>query len=219
MRWLIAGVALAAAFGAHAQDGWGSAGQDGPARVFYRAAATGTQKQVWIRSDEGPTSSYVALFDVVCSPRQMRTVQKQSFLRSQATGNPSFTAGAETRWTYVIPGTAIDRAVEAVCGTSPPAPTKVQPLSSQTAPTSRPSPAAVVVAEEIERSVPSPPAANNQPAALSFAPSVVVPRTSVPANNCYGCVSETTGRAKTTAVSGYYRKDGTYVRPYYRSKR
>jgi hypothetical protein len=30
-------------------------------------------------------------------------------------------------------------------------------------------------------------------------------------------VSETTGRLRTNYVSGYYRKDGTYVRGYYRS--
>jgi hypothetical protein len=33
----------------------------------------------------------------------------------------------------------------------------------------------------------------------------------------YGEISEATGRPKTVYVSGYYRKDGTYVRSYYRS--
>lgn len=36
---------------------------------------------------------------------------------------------------------------------------------------------------------------------------------------CYGVISKTTGLPRTQYVSGYYRKDGTYVRPYYRSKR
>lgn len=36
---------------------------------------------------------------------------------------------------------------------------------------------------------------------------------------CYGVISTTTGRPRTQYVSGYTRKDGTYVRPYYRSKR
>jgi hypothetical protein len=37
--------------------------------------------------------------------------------------------------------------------------------------------------------------------------------------SCYGDISATTGRAKTTYVNGYTRKDGTYVRGHYRSKR
>ena len=36
--------------------------------------------------------------------------------------------------------------------------------------------------------------------------------------SCYGDVSPSTGRPKTVPVSGYYRKDGTYVRGYYRSR-
>jgi len=36
--------------------------------------------------------------------------------------------------------------------------------------------------------------------------------------SCYGDVSAATGRPKTVPVSGYYRKDGTYVRGHYRSK-
>jgi hypothetical protein len=34
----------------------------------------------------------------------------------------------------------------------------------------------------------------------------------------YGQISENTGKPKTVHVNGYYRKDGTYVRGYYRSK-
>lgn len=36
---------------------------------------------------------------------------------------------------------------------------------------------------------------------------------------CYGQISTTTGLPRTEYVSGYVRKDGTYVRPYYRSRR
>lgn len=36
--------------------------------------------------------------------------------------------------------------------------------------------------------------------------------------SCYGDISAATGRPKTTAVRGYYRRDGTYVRGHYRSK-
>ena len=35
--------------------------------------------------------------------------------------------------------------------------------------------------------------------------------------SCYGDVSAYTGRPKTVAVQGHYRKDGTYVRSHYRS--
>jgi hypothetical protein len=35
--------------------------------------------------------------------------------------------------------------------------------------------------------------------------------------SCYGDISPNTGRPKTVAVRGYYRKDGTYVRGHYRS--
>ncbi len=37
--------------------------------------------------------------------------------------------------------------------------------------------------------------------------------------SCYGDISALTGRPKTTHVSGYYRRDGTYVRSHYRSRR
>jgi hypothetical protein len=36
--------------------------------------------------------------------------------------------------------------------------------------------------------------------------------------SCYGDISERTGLPKTSYVHGYFRKDGTYVRGYYRSK-
>lgn len=36
---------------------------------------------------------------------------------------------------------------------------------------------------------------------------------------CYGVISTTTGLPRTTYVRGYTRKDGTYVRPHYRSRR
>ena len=37
--------------------------------------------------------------------------------------------------------------------------------------------------------------------------------------SCYGDISNITGLPKTTHVNGYYRKDGTYVRGHYRSRR
>ena len=37
--------------------------------------------------------------------------------------------------------------------------------------------------------------------------------------SCYGDVSKITGRPKTTHINGYYRKDGTYVRGHYRSRK
>lgn len=36
--------------------------------------------------------------------------------------------------------------------------------------------------------------------------------------NGFGEISAVTGRAKTVYVRGYYRKDGTYVKPHFRSK-
>lgn len=36
--------------------------------------------------------------------------------------------------------------------------------------------------------------------------------------SCYGDISSSTGRPKTVSVSGYHRKDGTYVRGHYRSR-
>lgn len=38
-------------------------------------------------------------------------------------------------------------------------------------------------------------------------------------NSCYGDLSSVTGAPKTTHVHGYYRKNGTYVRGHYRSRR
>lgn len=48
-----------------------------------------------------------------------------------------------------------------------------------------------------------------------------VPNTGLCAENgsCYGDLSVLTGRPKTVAVGGYFRKNGTYVRGHYRSKR
>jgi hypothetical protein len=37
--------------------------------------------------------------------------------------------------------------------------------------------------------------------------------------SCYGDISDVTGLPKTVYVHGYYRRDGTYVRSYYRSHR
>jgi len=39
----------------------------------------------------------------------------------------------------------------------------------------------------------------------------------IPTSSGYGEISEKTGRPKTVSVKGYTRKDGTYVKPHYRS--
>ena len=41
--------------------------------------------------------------------------------------------------------------------------------------------------------------------------------TSLPNVAYYGQISSKTGRAKTNHVDGYYKGNGTYVQPYYRS--
>src|SRR5207249_4346542 len=48
-------------------------------------------------------------------------------------------------------------------------------------------------------------------------PTVLVPAGCAENGSCYGDISEKTGRPKTVPVRGYFRKDGTYVRGYYRS--
>jgi hypothetical protein len=61
----------------------------------------------------------------------------------------------------------------------------------------------------------------------AYTPSIYTPPAynSAPASdycrnsNYYGAPSCVTGLPKTHYVNGYYRKDGTYVRPYYRSRR
>lgn len=52
-----------------------------------------------------------------------------------------------------------------------------------------------------------------------YAPSPApVPMYAPPANG-YGEISKETGLPRTNYVNGYYRADGTYVQPYYRSQR
>lgn len=54
------------------------------------------------------------------------------------------------------------------------------------------------------------------------APQPVVPQVYHPyclPTSCYGDISTVTGLPRTHYVRGYYRKNGTYVRPYYRSRR
>lgn len=70
------------------------------------------------------------------------------------------------------------------------------------------------------RAVPSDGAATVIASTTSSAPaSVPIPRYSCAANgSCYGDISAATGRPKTVEVHGYTRRDGTYVRGYYRSK-
>jgi hypothetical protein len=57
--------------------------------------------------------------------------------------------------------------------------------------------------------------------ASKLAPSPATPAASplcAENGSCYGDISDKTGLPKTVSVQGYYRKDGTYVRGYYRSK-
>lgn len=58
------------------------------------------------------------------------------------------------------------------------------------------------------------------PTASAPSPLVRLPTPQGCAENgsCYGDISENTGKAKTTYVQGYYRKNGTYVRGHYRSR-
>lgn len=60
-------------------------------------------------------------------------------------------------------------------------------------------------------------ASSNTTASSSDATSPRTPACESP--NYYGAISCVTGLPKTTYVRGHYRKNGTYVRPYYRSKR
>lgn len=53
-----------------------------------------------------------------------------------------------------------------------------------------------------------------QPSTLKSSKTTSYSNTSI---NGYGEISKTTGRPRTKPVKGYYRKDGTYVKPYYRS--
>jgi hypothetical protein len=46
-----------------------------------------------------------------------------------------------------------------------------------------------------------------------------LPRTCAENGSCYGDISDITGLPKTIPVDGYYRKDGTYVRGHYRSRK
>ena len=51
----------------------------------------------------------------------------------------------------------------------------------------------------------------------TYSPPSVYGRPCAENGSCYGDISALTGRPKTVAVSGYYRKNGTYVRGHYRS--
>ena len=106
--------------------------------------------------------------------------------------------------------------------------TRTVPPTDQTAPADT----------NVARTIPEPPAAPSTwtaprqkptiPATVARtipkAPAVAVPEraTRVPLcagnGSCYGDISSYTGRPKKVHVSGYYRKDGTYVRGHYRSR-
>jgi hypothetical protein len=61
--------------------------------------------------------------------------------------------------------------------------------------------------------------AQPQPAPVPSAPAPTSADGAAPAASGYGQISKTTGLPRTTYVSGYTRKDGTHVAPYYRSHR
>jgi hypothetical protein len=62
---------------------------------------------------------------------------------------------------------------------------------------------------------------NPNPISIPRAPPTVYSSAarSLPTTSSYGEISKTTGLPRTIPVSGYFRKDGTYVRPHYRSRR
>jgi hypothetical protein len=69
---------------------------------------------------------------------------------------------------------------------------------------------------------PGPPVATESPLAseqvATVTPKSVQPTYGCAENGtCYGDISAATGRPKTVAVQGYFRRDGTYVRGHYRS--
>lgn len=73
----------------------------------------------------------------------------------------------------------------------------------------------------VNESLPTPKATSSPKTILntiqSTNESTSIRTTYIPASSCYGEISEKTGRPKTVAVKGYTRKDGTYVKPHYRS--
>ena len=71
-----------------------------------------------------------------------------------------------------------------------------------------PAAAATAIQQATQSAVPSADAAKTTPAKPACSES----------GSCYGDTSAATGKPKTVYVPGYYRKDGTYVRGYYRSK-
>jgi hypothetical protein len=89
----------------------------------------------------------------------------------------------------------LDRAIQQLKATS--TATQIQPVVGL--------PSAAVV-------VPAVPAVAATPAATSVSKPLCAEN-----GSCYGDISDATGNPKTVSVQGYYRKDGTYVRGYYRS--
>lgn len=64
----------------------------------------------------------------------------------------------------------------------------------------------------------APSKAYSHPYVSQFSPSTFT-RSCAENGSCYGDISARTGLPKTVEVSGYYRRDGTYVRGHYRSHR
>jgi hypothetical protein len=89
----------------------------------------------------------------------------------------------------------------------------------------QPAPAAVAapVAQAAPPALaPAAPATIDTPAPPAEIPPVAQPAAVAPAQPAatgYGEISKVTGQPRTSYVSGYTRKDGTYVHPYYRSHR
>ena len=184
---------------------WPLAGTDGAATVYYRVAQPDRgEKRLWVRSDQAPLNSYVALLEVQCDPHRYRTIQRQTFYAPRAVGTPATTAGSDTFYVYAVPGTPLDAAISASCGTAAFETGSSEGLDG--------APASPALRAAVGASAP-----------LSTPPAP--PRSPIPPNpscsesgSCYGDISSATGLPKTVDVPGYYRRDGTYVRGYYRSK-
>lgn len=108
---------------------------------------------------------------------------------------------------------------------APPEPQSTAPQQVANLPLQRPwAPALYGVSPRVVQTsrVPIYPTNVYQPGTATYRPANVYAPTYAPGcaenGSCYGDISSRTGRPKTVAVGGYYRKDGTYVRGHYRSR-
>ena len=108
------------------------------------------------------------------------------------------------------------------------APRQAEPISRSSPPSSAMAPRYHPAPPAPAQVSPAPVKASVQPAAVrtyqpTWQPAPPPPVRYAPGcgenGSCYGDISRLTGRPKTTHVRGYYRRDGTYVRSHYRSKR